>query len=102
MSDLFTHAEQTKQIARVSGKIAESVMDALRGWKYLYGNGHEFRMSDLVDAVNERAPSIKMAPDSAGRILRMLRQDGQIDYVVVNRAQSLYRLTAIMDKTHEG
>ena len=33
----------------------------------------------------------KVSPSSADRVLRMLRQQGQIDYTVLNRGKSLYR-----------
>jgi hypothetical protein len=36
-----------------------------------------------------------LAPDSPSRILRELRRQGRVDYVVVNRAASLYRVVAV-------
>jgi hypothetical protein len=35
------------------------------------------------------------APASSDRILRLLRQQGRIDYVVLNRRESLYSVTKI-------
>jgi hypothetical protein len=37
----------------------------------------------------------KTAPGSADRILRDLRQRGKVNYDVVNRRQSLYRITDV-------
>ena len=37
---------------------------------------------------------VRIAPDSPGRILRELRLNGRLDYVVLNRRQSLYQFRA--------
>lgn len=47
-----------------------------------------FHAEQLRDYVIAQAPDI--APDSPGRILRELRLRGKLNYVVVNRRQSLY------------
>ncbi len=47
----------------------------------------QFHMEELRQWIGADA-----APDSAGRILRLLRQRGVIDYKVANRAQSLYEI----------
>jgi hypothetical protein len=52
----------------------------------------EFHMRDLVEYVNARLSS---APESAGRILRLLRTDGVVDFDVVNRRQSLYVIRSV-------
>lgn len=49
-------------------------------------------MADLTSYVSERST---IAPDSAGRILRDLCKRKVVGYLVVNRAQSLYRLTGV-------
>lgn len=36
-----------------------------------------------------------IAPDSPGRILRQLRQQGVLNYAVVSRRQSLYRVVPV-------
>jgi hypothetical protein len=48
-----------------------------------------FFLGDLTRYVMRRHP---IAPDSASRILRTLRQAKRVDYVVVSRAKSLYEL----------
>lgn len=50
----------------------------------------EFHMEELTRFVSSKARGV--APDSPARILRQLRGSGVLDYVVVNRSQSLYRI----------
>ena len=52
-----------------------------------------FHAEELRDYVIERVPEI--APDSPGRILRLLRQGRLLNYVVINRRQSLYQFRPI-------
>ncbi len=52
-----------------------------------------FHVSELREFVEARVGAI--APDSPGRILRDLRRDGVIDYEVVSRSESLYRIKAV-------
>jgi hypothetical protein len=49
-----------------------------------------FHVEDLRQYVLERVVE-EIAPDSPGRILRLLREEGKLDYVVINRRQSLYQ-----------
>lgn len=49
----------------------------------------DFHVEELREYVLERVPGI--APDSPGRILRAMRQLGMVNYVVINRRQSLYQ-----------
>lgn len=48
-------------------------------------------MQDLTEFVSSRVNGF-VAPDSPGRILRLLRQSGRINYVVISRSKSLYRI----------
>ncbi len=88
--DFDARTEQQVNLDRVSGNIARIVADFCRG--RLDDGRAEFRMVDLTTFVNARST---IAPDSAGRILRDLRRQKVIDYTVVNRAQSLYRVTGV-------
>lgn len=82
--------EQKVQIDRVRAAIAEAVHSfCLRVSKT---NSACFFMSELTEHVKART---NIAPDSAGRILRDLRQQKQIDYKVINRARSLYMITMV-------
>ena len=54
--------------------------------------GMHFHMDELTRYVRRQVPT---APDSAGRILRALRQDGVIDYRLVSRHDSEYEILAV-------
>jgi hypothetical protein len=58
-----------------------------------------FHAEDLRDYVIGRLPDI--APDSPGRILRELRLLGYLNYVVINRRQSLYQFRATIHSLEE-
>lgn len=55
--------------------------------------GRHFHMEELTRYVRRQGPST--APDSAGRILRALRQDGVIDYLLVSRHDSEYEIVSV-------
>lgn len=55
--------------------------------------GIEFHAAELREHVVARLPST--APDSPSRVLREMRLKGLVDYVLVSRAQSLYRIVAV-------
>lgn len=74
-------------LERVSNRIAPAIFDFCSSHV-----GQEFHMENLVKHIREK---LGIAPDSPSRILRSLRQDGVIDYVVVNRKQSLYRIESV-------
>ena len=54
----------------------------------------DFTANDLRTIVDAGMDG-KVAPGSSDRILRMLRQGGLINYIVLNRAQSLYRFLPV-------
>ena len=72
---------------RVSDKIAATVLS------YCESLDAPFHLEDLTVFVKERHPEI--APDSPGRILRSLRSQGWLNYEVVSRRDSLYRLIPV-------
>ena len=78
--------EQRENLNRVCGKIGPLVLEFCRR----VGVGGEFRAVRLHNFVGD-----SVAPASADRILRELRRAGQVDYVIVNRRQSLYRITGV-------
>ena len=83
---------QAQQRERVRRGIAPFILDWCRHRVNL--NHPQFRMDELrahIEGWGHRAP------DSAGRILRLLRQEGAIKYSVVNRAQSLYRIEEVSE-----
>lgn len=81
---------QAQNLQRVSANIAAYVLRFVCE----RGVGAEFHMSDLTNYVRNLTG---IAPDSAGRILRDLRQRGAIGYEVVSRKDSRYRITAIAE-----
>lgn len=52
-----------------------------------------FHMDELARFVRARTGCA--APDSAGRILRLLRRRRMVDYQVTSRAKSLYTITRV-------
>ena len=73
---LFASMEQRRQIERVASRIGRSVEAFCR---------------------SRGVGSQGVAPASADRILRLLRAEGRVDYVVENRRASLYRITELGD-----
>jgi hypothetical protein len=86
-------ADNAEHLERVSGKIAAEVLHFCAGRVRSVGQPENvlgaFHLEELTRWVRAR---IGIAPDSPGRILRMLRQAGQIRYEVLNRRKSLYRV----------
>jgi len=75
-----------EHLSRVSSKIEEHV------FSFCLQNA-EFHMETMTKWVKDRI--IGLAPDSPARILRMLRKKGLVDYEVVSRKDSLYRIRNI-------
>jgi len=84
--------EQAENLERVSCRISRAILAFCRD-RYVHTTPPMFRMQDLLDAVNAAVGVV--APDSPSRILRKLRKEGRINYVVLNRANSLYQLKAV-------
>jgi len=82
--------QQTANLARVTAAIGKDVLGFCRG----LGVKGTFHASDLHDYVGDQ-----VAPASADRILRHLRQKGYVDYVILNRRASFYQITAVNYKT---
>jgi hypothetical protein len=49
-----------------------------------------FHMVDLEKFVQNK---VQVAPDSPGRILRMMRKKGELEYTLINRSKSLYQFS---------
>lgn len=79
--------EQRAELARVEGSIGDAVLAFARE---RLASGGDFRMEELRARLGDGH-----APDSAGRILRLLRQQGALAYEVVSRSESLYRVTEV-------
>lgn len=87
---MTSHRDQTENLDRVSARIGALILD----WcaDRLFAGPHEFHLHDLEAHVRARVGG---APDSTSRILRLLRSRKQLDYVVVRRSESLYRLVRV-------
>lgn len=81
----MTHAANLR---RVSDNIGDVVYGFCAGRV-----GRQFHARDLRNYVAYVIPGL--APDSPGRILRRLRLAGRVDYEVVSRRASLYRVVAV-------
>jgi hypothetical protein len=86
--------EQTRQLARVTGRIGESVLAFCRARV-----GQTFRAADLAAFVMSDCGG---APASADRVMRQLRAQGFIDVQVEDRAGSLYRVRAAAGASNDG
>ena len=82
------HNEQDGNIDRVRSKIASTMIAFFR----LVGLRGEFHVDELRVYVDH---FYACAPDSAGRIMRDLRTRKAINYEVVDRRASLYRVTGV-------
>jgi hypothetical protein len=76
-------ANSTSDIARVTERIAAAVLE-------FCALPRQFHMSELNAYVESSVGTI--APHSAGRILRALRQAGKVNYRVLDRSNSLYEI----------
>ena len=79
-------APSARQLARVTGRIGESVLAFCRARV-----GQNFRAAELAAFVMQDCGG---APASADRVMRQLRAQGFIDVEVVDRAGSLYAVRA--------
>ena len=80
--------EQQENLDRVSAKIGALVL----GFCQRKREGGTFHMEDLVQAVQSAMPENTVAPDSSSRILRILREQNVLDYEVISRKDSFYRV----------
>jgi hypothetical protein len=80
--------DDPQERGRVYGRIAPLILTFA-----IEHAGRQFHAEDLRRYVLRIAP--ETAPDSPGRILRELRLERRLDYVVLNRRQSLYQFRTI-------
>lgn len=101
-------SEQADNLERVKLNQADIVLAFARD--LLASGQSEFHMAALQAHVAGRTASAPASPD---RILRQLRRDGLLDYEVIDRASSLYRLRMVVsagaendeplpDRRHQG
>lgn len=80
--------EQGENLQRVKDRLAAHV----KAFCEEIGVHGRFYAEDLRKSVLAK---FKVAPDSPGRVLRDLRQSGELDYVIESRRQSLYKILSI-------
>jgi hypothetical protein len=79
--------QQSLNLARVKSTIAPLIVQFCRSRIQ-----SRFTMAELVAFVAERVTG---APDSPSRILRCLRAEGALDYVVLSRKSSTYFVASV-------
>jgi len=83
--DLFEKQDQIQNLERVKSTLMGAVVCFFRGG----GEGHYFKMIDLVNYCMEKE---KCSPDSPSRVLREARKEGWLDYEVISRSKSQYKI----------
>lgn len=78
---------QQHHLSHVADRIAATVLEFCRRHK-----GRQFTGDELRSYVSLRHI---FAPESPGRILRELKKRGDVDYELVSRAASLYRVISV-------
>ena len=79
--------EQEAELERVDRSIRVHVVAFLR--EVLTWSPPQFFATELVEYVNKHTQT---APDSPGRILRMLRRECLVSYEIIDRSKSPYKL----------
>ena len=82
--------EQAKQLQRVKGSIGDVIVEFFKSRQ----PGELFYAADLQEFVAARA---SIAPASADRVMRDLRQANVINYSLVSRSRSAYRVEAVKE-----
>lgn len=85
---MATHAENLR---RVKGDIRPAIIEFFLARQV----GDRFHVAELSNFVNDRH---RCAPDSPRRIMSELAREGELDYVVVNRRNSLYQITKLPER----
>ncbi len=78
---------QRRELTRVSDRIGAAIL------RFTASQHGPFRADDLRAFVTAAVGTV--APGSADRVLRDLRQRRKVDYKVINRRQSLYELVPL-------
>jgi hypothetical protein len=76
--------EQDEHLERVTSRIGRAILD------FFERTEPQFHAEDLRRYIKLNVGEV--APGSPDRIMRLLRKAGRIDYVVLNRRESQYRI----------
>ena len=85
--------EQTQQLNRVAATTKDAILEFMKA--RLASEDPTFTSDQLRFYVTNNVLG-KVSPSSADRVLRLLRQENKINYVVLNRGKSLYRAVPIV------
>jgi len=85
--DLFEKNEQVKQIERVRGRLMPTLLEFTRN---VYKLGGGFNMNTLFQYFF--SCGVHCSPGSPSRILRLAKEEKLLDYEVLSRSKSLYRI----------
>ena len=86
--------EQTQQLNRVAATTKDAILDFIHARLADTENGGAFTSGQLRFYVQNNVVG-GVSPSSADRVLRMLRQQNKINYIVLNRGKSLYRAVPV-------
>ena len=82
--------EQTQQLNRVAATTKDAILDFINQRLADTENKGAFTSDQLRFYVNNNTLG-GVSPSSADRVLRMLKQQNKLMYIVLNRGRSLYR-----------
>ena len=85
------------ELQRVRLKIGDLIVAFHR--ERLFSGQHEFHANELATYIQRQIPDTTF--DSASRILRNMRQRGEIDYEIISRRDSHYRLLKLGPRQKE-
>ncbi len=92
MTDLLI---QTQQLNRVAATTKDAILYFIKQRLTDFdGSGGAFTADQLRFYVNNNVVG-GVSPSSADRVLRQLRQENKINYIVLNRGKSLYRAVPV-------
>lgn len=80
-----------ENLNRCRAKLAGAIVAFCRG--RLAEDRRDFHAEELLTWCRSQVNGL--APDSPSRILRLLRREGRLTYVVLSRRDSLYRLLVV-------
>ena len=83
--------EQDSELERVSERIAAVVIDFFNE----HGPGYEFNLHEITLYVMQK---VVCSPTSPYRVMADLRKKDRLNYIVMSRKESLYRMTAIAEE----
>jgi hypothetical protein len=80
--------EQADNLQRIYGRVGQAILAF-----FAEHASQRFHLIELLRYIRQVVREV--APDSPGRIMRLLRRHGRIDYAVVSRSESLYEIRGV-------